>query len=118
MDMPNSFITFYSYLFNPSLDSEHSDEEDEKEVEKNENRKSKETLSLSDLCDDPDVQSDAKFVDECQALFQKHQTSKLFTPFMSQMKFIHNKARRSVKKRIDQKLKVRYIQYFWYKLDV
>ena len=62
------------------------------------------SLTLFNLCDDPDVNADANFVDEFQALLQRHQTSKLFTPFISQMKSVHQKARRSVKKRIDQKL--------------
>ena len=84
-----------------------SDSDDEEEIrEKEEISEPKENLSLSALCDDPDVKSDAMFIDDCQKLFQKHQTSKLFTPFMSQMKHIHQRARRSVKKRIDQKLKV------------
>ena len=67
----------------------------------------KEVLKLADRCDDPEINSDANFLDDLELLFNRHQTSKLFTPFSSQLKVVRNNARRSLKKRIEQKLKVR-----------
>ena len=71
----------------------------------------KKTLSLIGLCQDPDVNADAKFLEDCQSLTDRQQTSKLFTPFISQLKSIQVKARRSLKKRIDHKLKVKSLAY-------
>ena len=88
------------------------DDENENETSQQEkpdeptNPEPKHTLPLTNVCDDPDVNVDASFVDELQALFDRHQTSKLFTPYMSQLRSIHKKSRNNLKRRIEQKLKV------------
>ena len=76
----------------------------------NENDKDKrDTLSMAGLCADSEINSDAKFVDDLEILLKKHQTSKLFTPYVCQLKKIREKARRSLKKRIDlQKVRIDY----------
>ena len=43
-------------------------------------------VPLTGLSSDPDVNLDAKFVDDFQKFLKSHKTSKLFTPFMSQLK--------------------------------
>ena len=92
-----------------SYQTTFSDDENN-EVEINSEKKGKiepsNVLSLSNLCDDQDVNQDAAFVDDFQSLLERHQTSKLFTPFMSQLKSVQRNARRSLKRRIDQKRKV------------
>ena len=77
---------------------------EEKNNENNENAQASgsNVLSLTNLCDDDDINSDAIFVDRFQGLIESQQTSKLFTPYMSQLKFIHRNARRSLKRRIEQ----------------
>ena len=55
---------------------------------------------LSNLSTDPDINSDANFLDDLQILLEKHKnTSKLSIPFMSQIRFANANFRRSVKKR-------------------
>ena len=55
---------------------------------------------LSNLSTDPDINSDANFLDDLQILLEKHKnTSKLSIPFMSQIWFANANFRRSVKKR-------------------
>ena len=71
------------------------------EREKTEEIPRSNTLSLSNLTDDKDIISDAKFLDDFQSLLEKHQTSKLSTPFMSQLRSVNEKFRRSVKRRIE-----------------
>ena len=91
-------------IFSYFSETKKSDENEEKIIEKT---KSKSLISLTGFCDDPDVNSDAQFMDDLHGIIEKHQTSKLFTPYMSQLKSIHQRARRSLKKRIDQKVKVK-----------
>ena len=62
----------------------------------------------TNLCNDDEVNMDAKFVDDLNTVMERHQTSKLFTPFMAQLKSVQQRSRRSLKKRIDQNLKVRF----------
>ena len=92
-----------------SFSENYSESDSENDTEGNESKgvtkpARKNVLSLSDRCNDPEVNMDAKFLDDFEEFIGSHQTSKLFTPFISQMKSVHQKARRSVKKRIDQKL--------------
>ena len=58
-------------------------------------------ISLENLCEDQDINNDAKFLDDFQVLLENQNSSKLLTPFISQLKVINKKARRSVKKRIN-----------------
>ena len=57
-------------------------------------------VSLVGQCNDPDIDNDAKFLNQLHDLLSTKQTSGLFTPFMSQLKFTEENARRSLKKRI------------------
>ena len=79
--------------------------------EKTENKKSDtvsptEYVPLANQCDDLVVNSDAQFIDELGILMTKHETSKYLTPFMSQMRKTQEKARRNIKRRIDEKKKL------------
>ena len=88
--------------------------EDDKVVqneEKTENKKSDtvsptEYVPLANQCDDLVVNSDAQFIDELGILMTKHETSKYLTPFMSQIRKTQEKARRNIKRRIDEKKKL------------
>ena len=88
--------------------------EDDKAVqneEKTEGKKSdtvspREYVPLANQCDDLVVNSDAQFIDELGILMTKHETSKYLTPFMSQMRKTQEKARRNIKRRIDEKKKL------------
>ena len=57
---------------------------------------------LSNLCDDPEVNKDAKFVDDLHAFLKSHCISKIFIPYMSQLKKIQQNAGKSVMRRIEQ----------------
>ena len=114
MDMPQ-FLNWYKVdiKFVPILIFLLLDEDniDENEIDENNDvvrPGPKEIVSLTNVCDDDDINMDAKFVDDLSALMKSHQTSKLFTPFMAQLKSVQQRSRRSLKKRIDQNLKVRF----------
>ena len=66
------------------------------------------TASLSTTSKDPDINADinadAAFLDELEELLMRHQTSKLLTPFVSQLKVKRQKVRRSVRKRIQHEV--------------
>ena len=47
---------------------------------------------LSNLCDDPEINKDAQCVDDLYAFLKSHCTSKLFIPYMSQLKKIQQNA--------------------------
>ena len=72
------------------------------ERNKNVERKSTSIMPLSNICDDPNVNLDAAFLDNLQMLLETQETSKLFTPYISQFKVINQKARSSLKKRIQK----------------
>ena len=57
-------------------------------------------VSLYNLCSDIDIQVDAKFLDEFHELLEKHQTSQLATPEMSQLRNVEANFRRKLKTRI------------------
>ena len=59
-------------------------------------------LPLADLCEDIEAKRDGKFLDNLQVLLENQSTSKLLIPYISQLKVVNKKARRSLKKRIEQ----------------
>ena len=65
-----------------------------------EKQKAMRIVSLVGQSNDPDIDNDAKFLDQLNDLLTTNQTSKLFTPFMSMIKVTQANARRSLKKRI------------------
>ena len=86
-------------------DSEEEDDETDKNCVNNNDKASKEVTSLNKACNNPEINSDAKFLDKFQALLEStNDTSKLFTPYLSQLKTINCNARRSLKKRIHKEL--------------
>ena len=56
--------------------------------------------SLQNICSDPDVNKDAKFLDDLQKLFQDSETSLMFKPHLIKIKAGFFEGRRSLKKRI------------------
>ena len=56
--------------------------------------------SLQNICSDPDVNKDAKFLDDLQKLFQDNKTSLMFKPHLSKIKTGFFEGRGSLKKRI------------------
>ena len=56
--------------------------------------------SLQNICNDPDVNKDAKFLDVLQKLFKENETSLMFKPHLNKMKAAFNEGRCSLKKRI------------------
>ena len=59
--------------------------------------------SLLLFTNDPDIKVDSKFLGKFQEIIKYSKTSKLFVPCMSQFGTTYQKARRSLKKRIDIK---------------
>ena len=59
--------------------------------------------SLSSLTDDPEIKQDCEFLDRLQNIITDCNTSKLFIPYLSQFRATYQKARRSLKKRIEVK---------------
>ena len=64
---------------------------------------SKKHVSLSNLTNDPDIKKDAEFLEKLQKIMTDGSTSKLFIPYMSQFRATYQKARRSIKKRVESK---------------
>ena len=56
------------------------------------------------LTNDPNVKRDSEFLDKMQQIMTNVNTSKLFIPYLSQFRATYQKARRSVKKRIESKV--------------
>ena len=56
--------------------------------------------SLQNICNDPDVKKDAKFLDDLQKVFKGNENSLMFKPHLSKIKATFNEGRRSLKKRI------------------
>ena len=54
--------------------------------------------SIQNICSDPEVNRDAKFLDDHQKVFEDNGTSIMFKPHLSKMKSAFYEARRSVKK--------------------
>ena len=96
-------------LMDCSGDEINSDDEDE-DTDKDENdgeikltkEKSTSVLNLTNLSNDPDVNADAEFLNTFQILLETQTTSRLFIPYLSQLKVINQKARRSIKNRIER----------------
>ena len=65
------------------------------------------TASLSKLCDDDSINKDARFLDDLTLLFNKHETSENFLPHWRKLQNVYNEARRSVRKRTENKKKVK-----------
>ena len=61
-------------------------------------------VSFSNLTNDPDIKRDSEFLDKMQQIMTNSNTSKLFPPYLSQFSVTYQKARRSVKKRIESKV--------------
>ena len=53
---------------------------------------------------DPDIKRDSEYLDKMQQVMINGNASKLFIPYLSQFKAAYQKARRSVKKRIEFKV--------------
>ena len=64
---------------------------------------SKKETSLLSFTSDPEIKKDAEFLDKFQQIMEDSGTSKLFIPYMSQFRATIQKARRSIKKRIETK---------------
>ena len=58
---------------------------------------------LSNFTTDPDIKKDAEFLEQFNEMMTDSSTSKLFIPYLSQFKATYQKARRSIKKRIETK---------------
>ena len=58
---------------------------------------------LSSSTSDPDIKKDAEFLEKFNEMMTDSSTSKLFIPYLSQFKATYQKARRSIKKRIETK---------------
>ena len=56
--------------------------------------------SLQNICNDPDVNKDTKFLDDLQKVFKENETSLMFKPRLNKMKAAFKEGRRSLKKRI------------------
>ena len=56
--------------------------------------------SLRNICNDPDVNKDAKFLDDLQKIFKENEASLMFKPHLNKMKAAFNEGRHSLKKRI------------------
>ena len=61
-------------------------------------------VSCSNLTNDPDIKRDSKFLDKMQQIMTNGNTSKLLIPYLFQFRATYQKARRSVKKRIESKV--------------
>ena len=61
-------------------------------------------VSFSNLTNDPDIKRDSEFLDKMHQIMTNGNTSKLFIPYLSQFRATYQKARRSVKKRIESKV--------------
>ena len=96
----DSHFEFFNILFIFSENEVTETAEPEKKAQYND------VLTLTGICENEEINKDAKFVDDFHIFMHQHQTSKLFIPFMSQFKVIQRKAKKSVKMRIDQQLKV------------
>ena len=64
---------------------------------------SKKEVSLFSFPSDPEIKKNAEFLDKFQQIMEDSGTSKLFIPYMSQFRATFQKARRSIKKRIETK---------------
>ena len=60
-------------------------------------------ISLKSFTTDPEIKKDAEFLDKFQAILEDSETSKMFIPYISQFRATFQKARRSIKKRIETK---------------
>ena len=56
--------------------------------------------SLFNICSDPSINQDAKFLDALHDVFEQNETSTVFKTHIKKMKAAFYEARRSVKKRI------------------
>ena len=61
-------------------------------------------ISFPNLTNDPDIKRDSEFLDETQQIMTNGNTWNLFIPYLSQFRATYQKARRSVKKRIESKV--------------
>ena len=61
-------------------------------------------VSFPNLTNDPDIKGDSEFLYKMQQIMTNGNTSKLFTPYLPQFRATYQKARRSVKKRIESKV--------------
>ena len=64
-------------------------------------------VSFSNLTNDPDIKRDSEFLDKMQQIMTNGNTTKLFILCLSQFRATYQKARRSVKKRIESKVNSR-----------
>ena len=89
-------------------ESETSEDEespsDQPSVVVPENKGSRGIASLQNVCNDPEINKDAVFLDKSQKVLEKNETSALFKPHLNKMKATFFKARRNLKKRITAKI--------------
>ena len=89
-------------------ESETSEDEespsDQPSVVVPENKGSRGIASLQNVCNDPEINKDAVFLDEFRKVLEKNETSVLFKPHLNKMKATFFKARRNLEKRITAKI--------------
>ena len=89
-------------------ESETSEDEespsDQPSVAVSENKGSRGIASLQNVCDDPEINKDAVFLDEFHKVLEKNETSMLFKSHLNKMKATFFEARRNLKKRITAKI--------------
>ena len=69
-----------------------------------ENKGSCGIASLHNVCDDPEINKGAMFLDEFQKVLEKNEISVLFKPHLNKTKVTFFEARRNLKKRIIAKM--------------
>ena len=83
---------------------DNSDVVDATIVQSNSTSIPKHHVSFPNLTNDPDIKRDSEFLDKMQHIMTNGNTSTLFIPYLSQFRATYQKARRSVKKRIESKV--------------
>ena len=83
---------------------DNSDVVDATIVQSNSTSIPKHHVSFPNLTNDPDIKRDSEFLDKMQQIMTNGNTLTLFIPYLSQFRATYQKARRSVKKRIESKV--------------
>ena len=83
---------------------DNSDVVDATIVQSNSTSIPKHHVSFPNLTNDPDIKRDSEFLDKMQQIMTTGNTLTLFIPYLSQFRATYQKARRSVKKRIESKV--------------
>ena len=83
---------------------DNSDVVDATIVQSNSTSIPKHHVSFPNFTNDPDIKRDSEFLDKMQQIMTNGNTLTLFIPYLSQFRATYQKARRSVKKRIESKV--------------